>query len=236
MGMKAIIVGASSGIGHEVARLLIKAGWMVGVAARRVERLQDLGAAWVAEIDVTREDAPDSLRSMIEAMGGIDLYLHVAGIGRQNRTLEADIELATVETNGMGFARMVGEAFRYFASVGRGHVACISSIAGTKGLGPAPSYSATKAFQNTYMQALEQLAHTRELAIHFTDIRPGFVDTDLLSGAGHYPMLLRVEPVARSIVKAIEQRRRVVIIDWRWCVLTAFWRCIPNGVWRRMRL
>ena len=82
-----------------------------------------------------------------------------------------------MDTNAVGFTRLVGCAYRYFANNGGGHIACITSIAGTKGLGPAPAYSASKAMQNTYLQALEQLAISKHHNIHFTDIRPGFVDT-----------------------------------------------------------
>jgi short-subunit dehydrogenase len=131
---------------------------------------------------------------------------------------------------------MVGTAYRYMASHGGGHIAVISSIAGTKGLGPAPSYSATKALQNTYIQALEQLANTRKLNIRFTDIRPGFVDTALLSGTFRYPMLMRPEAVARDIVSSIHHHRHVRVIDVRYRILTFFWRLIPNCLWRRFRL
>ena len=82
---------------------------------------------------------------------------------------------------------MVNTAFHYFARQGKGHIAVISSIAGTKGLGIAPAYSATKRFQNTYIDALEQLAYMqKKKAIHFTDIRPGFVKTDLLNDGKNY--------------------------------------------------
>ena len=131
---------------------------------------------------------------------------------------------------------MIGEAFRYFASHGGGHIAAITSIAGTKGLGPAPAYSATKAMQNTYLQALEQLANTRHLDIAFTDIRPGFVDTDLLSGDEHYPLLLDANLVARKILRAIYQRKHIAVIDWKWRLITACWRRIPSWIWCRLSL
>ena len=142
---KAIIIGASSGIGLEVARLFIQRGWKVGVAARRLDLLQTIGAAEVEQIDVTHADATEKLQALINRLGGMDLFFYASGIGFQNRELAPDIELATVETNGLGFTRMIGCAYRYFAQQGRGHIAAISSIAGTKGLGPAPAYSATKA-------------------------------------------------------------------------------------------
>ena len=233
---KAIVVGASSGIGLEVARLLIQRGWTVGVAARRIELLQSVGAAQVEQIDVTADDAASKLLQLIDRMGGIDLFFYASGIGKQNRELTEDIELATVRTNGLGFTRMVGAAYRFFAQQGRGHIACITSIAGTKGLGPAPAYSATKAMQNVYLQALEQQAHARGLDIRFTDIRPGFVDTALLAGDFHYPMMLKPQAVAREIVYAIEHHKHIRVIDWKYRLLTALWRRIPRFIWRKIKL
>ena len=233
---KAIIVGASSGIGLEVARLFIQRGWTVGVAARRLDLLQTIGAADVEQIDVTSADAPEKLMQLVDRLGGMDLFFYASGIGKQNRELTPDIELATVETNGLGFTRMIGCAYGYFAQQGRGHIAAITSIAGTKGLGPAPAYSATKAMQNVYLQALEQQANARKLDIRFTDIRPGFVDTALLSGTFHYPMMLKPQAVAREIVSAIEHHKHIRVIDWKYRILTAVWRRIPRCIWRRIKL
>ena len=233
---RAIVIGASSGIGQEVAMLLMKEGWTVGVAARREDKLKALGATAFEPIDVTKEDATERLQSLISRLGGMDLFFYASGIGKQNRELEEDIELATMQTNGLGFTRMIGEAYRYFAKQGHGHIAAITSIAGTKGLGPSPSYSATKAMQNVYLQALEQQANARGLKIHFTDIRPGFVDTPLLTGDFHYPMMLKPEKVAKEIITAINRRQHIRVIDWKYRLLTALWRRIPRCLWRHMRL
>lgn len=234
MTKRAIIMGASSGIGREVALLLRERGWTVGVAARRVERLTDF--EYMASIDVNDEQAGKQLLSLVERIGGMDLYFHASGIGHQNHNLREDIELQTIQTNAVGFSRMVGEAFRYMSDHGGGHIAVISSIAGTKGLGPAPAYSATKALQNTYIQALEQLSNARRLNIRFTDIRPGFVATDLLNDGNNYPLLLDKTRVAHDIVESIEKRRHVRVIDGRWRVITWFWRRIPRFIWRRLPL
>ena len=238
---RVIIIGASSGMGMEVAKLYLDRGYRVGVAARREDRLMALkqlapDQVVTARIDVTDDDATTQLRELIERLGGMDLFFYSSGVGKQNRSLAADIELGTVNTNAMGFTRMIGEAYRYFADRGEGHIAAITSIAGTKGLGPAPSYSATKAMQNVYLQALEQQAHSRGLKIHFTDIRPGFVDTDLLNDNFHYPMMLRPERVARHIVNAIDHQRHVAVVDWRYRILTALWRRLPRPLWRRLKL
>ena len=241
MMKRVVIIGASSGIGLEVARLLLAEGCQLGVAARREDRLQALkqeapDRVVTATIDVTAGDAAARLRALIDELGGMDLFFYASGIGKQNRTLTPDIELNTVNTNGLGFTRMIGEAYRYFAERGEGHIAAITSIAGTKGLGPAPSYSATKAMQNVYLEALEQQANARGLKIHFTDIRPGFVNTDLLSGDFHYPMMLKPDKVARQIVAAIKGKRHVKVVDWKYAILTPLWRLVPRILWRHLKL
>lgn len=234
---RAIVIGASSGIGFEVARLLLKDGWKVGVAARRMDLLQNIGYVDAAErIDVNDPQATEQLRELISQLGGMDLFFYASGIGKQNLDLQEDIEIQTATTNGVGFTRMIGEAYRYFAKKGEGHIAAITSIAGTKGLGPAPAYSATKAMQNVYLQALEQQANTRGLNIYFTDIRPGFVDTALLDGDKHYPMIMKPEDVAQDIMSAIKHKKHICVINWKFRLLTMFWRRIPRFIWRRMRL
>lgn len=231
---KAIIMGASSGIGREVALLLLQQGWEVGVAARRIDCLQEFKVK--AQIDVNSEQATQKLNTLVEELGGMDLYFHASGIGHQNRSLDERIELDTMQTNGVGFTRMIGAAYRYMAQQGGGHIAVISSIAGTKGLGPAPAYSATKAMQNTYIQSLEQLANAQHLNIRFTDLRPGFVATDLLNDGNHYPILLNKTKVAKEMVYAIEHNNSKRVIDWRWRMITAVWKMIPNWIWRRLKL
>lgn len=235
----AVVMGASSGMGLEIARILLAKGWRVGVAARRAEPLRELCSQWpecahAAIIDIDSDSAQERLLGLFGELGGaIDLYVHTAGIGKTNMELEPRTELATVETNGLGFTRMVTAAFNHMATHGGGHIAAITSIAGTKGLGAAPAYSATKAFQNCYLQALEQQSAMRKLGITFTDVRPGFVDTALLGG-DHYPMLMDCKTTAAGIVNAILAHRHVCVIDWRWRLLTALWRRVPRWLWRRL--
>ena len=280
MKKRAIVMGATSGIGMEVAKLLADKGWLIGIAGRRVDRLEtvmkEVNHRYEAsngnantigrivcykQIDVTSPNAPILLRELITELGGMDLYFHSSGIGWQNNLLDIDKELKTMETNGLGFVRMVDTAFNWFAeqsdisvtkeasarnsyaansseknpSQKKFRIACITSIAGTKGLGAAPSYSATKRFQNHYIECLSQQATMRHLPIAFTDIRPGFVKTDLIAGS-HYPLQLHAQDVARNIVKAIEADKEVKVIDWRYAILVFFWRLIPRWIWKRMRI
>ena len=236
---RAIIIGATSGIGREVAKCLLLDGWRIGIAGRRQSVLEDLqqtapGQIEIQALDVTAENAVEKLNVLIDKVGGMDLFLLSSGIGSQNLKLNMDVELDTARTNVEGFIRMVDTAFAYFGKNGGGHLAVISSIAGTKGLGVAPAYSATKRFQNTYIDALEQLAHLQNLNICFTDIRPGFVATDLLNDGKHYPMLMKADKVGRYIARALKRKRRIVIIDWRYRILVFFWRMIPRQLWKRL--
>ena len=237
---KAIIIGASSGMGKDVSKLLLADGWQIGIGARRTDALEEIKqikpeAVVTIAIDVMAEDAPLRLEQLIADNGGMDLFFLASGIGKQNPDLDSEIELRTVATNGMGFTRMVDTSFNWLvAHGGKGQIAVISSIAGVKGLGMAPSYSATKAFQNTYIEALSQLVNMRHLDISFTDIRPGFVKTDLLNDGKNYPLLMDKKKVAQKIVSAIYNKRSVQIIDWRYRILVFFWRLIPRWVWVRL--
>lgn len=251
-------MGATSGIGQEVARLLAANGYEVGIAGRREERLVQMAQATPGivthrQIDVTKEDAPTELQKLIEELGGMDLYFHSSGIGWENVALDADKELKTVETNGVGFVRMVSAAYNWFAEQKadeakqradeaeqrasskerKARIACITSIARTRGLGAAPAYSATKRMQAHYLECLSQQARMRHLNIGITDIRPGFVATDLIAGS-HFPLQLKTEDVARTIVRAIERGSEVVTIDWRYRLLVAAWQLIPRWLWVRL--
>lgn len=270
MAKKAIVMGATSGIGMEVASLLAQRGWQVGIAGRRIERLEEGKRntnllisespkaskgeiACYQQIDVTSPEAPSLLLKLIEKLGGMDLYFHSSGIGWQNNSLDIEKEMKTVETNGLGFVRMVDTAFNWFAQQNQGQepgqgqrqgkdrscdtyrIACITSIAGTKGLGAAPAYSATKRFQNHYLECLTQQAHMRHLPIAITDIRPGFVKTDLIAGS-NYPLQLTPQEVALQIVNAIERGKTVKTIDWKYSILVSLWRMIPRWIWTRLTI
>lgn len=239
----AIVMGATSGIGCEVARLLAQRGWRVGVAGRREEILSRMvaetdGIVAYEVIDVTTDQATDGLHRLIARLGGMDLYFHSSGIGYQNVALDADKELKTITTNCLGMARLVGEAFRYFERhpATDGQIAVISSIARTKGLGAAPAYSASKRFTSHYLESLCQLKSIKGLHhIHLTDIRPGFVRTPLIAGSD-FPLQLDAGKVVRDMVEALERRKAVVTVNGLYRVLVFFWQMIPRWIWTKMKI
>ena len=235
-----VVVGATSGIGLDVARLFISRGWFVGVAGRNTQMLDALkqenpSQVYTAVIDITHSDAPERLSHLIEELSGMDVYFHSSGIGYNNPQLDETKELDTLRTNGEGFTRMIGAAYRYFRLRKKGQIVAISSVAATRGMGSAPAYSATKRFQMHYLQSIRQLATTDSLHLAVTEIRPGFVDTPLLRD-GKYPMLMESKIVAQAIVKAVIRRKRLLTFDWRYRLLVAFWRMIPVRIWEKTRV
>ena len=237
--MNIIIVGASSGIGMATAREFLRLGHRVGVAARRTAPLLALQAEYptqvvFAAIDINAPEAATRLLQLAEDLGGMDVYLHSSGVGHENKELNPDIELDIVQTNASGFIRMVTAAFRYWTSRGqRGHLAAITSVAGTRGLGISPAYSATKRMQSQYLEALSQISHQGHHDIAITDMLPGFVRTDFIAKR-NYPMVISPEKTARHIVKGILHRHRRIIIDWRYRVLIALWSALPRCIWERL--
>lgn len=234
-------MGATSGMGRGVAIGLLKEGYTIGVAGRRREELEKIKVlspdhVFTKVIDVTADNAPVLLQELISDMGGMDLYFHSSGYGKQNLDLDVETEKKVVLTNSYGFTQMVDTAFNWFKENNKkGRIAVISSIAGTKGLGASPSYSATKRFDWIYIEALAQLAHMQKLDIRFTDIRPGFVATDFITGY-NYPVQMHTDYVVKHILRAVLKGKRKVTIDWRYHTLCLFWRLIPSYVWERMNI
>lgn len=238
---KIIIVGATSGIGLALVEAFVARGWLVGAAGRNTAALERValrsgGKVVVRRIDILSDDAPRELAMLARELGGMDVYLHVAGIGVENPRLDPEIDCRVVETNAVGFTRMIDAARQWFLSEndGRGRIAAITSVAGGEGIGAMAAYSASKAFEQYYLRAIDQLSRKQHTAIKVTDIRPGWIRTPLLDERAGYPLLMTVDYAVKRIVRAIEHGRRVAVIDWRWNILAGLWRLIPRWLWVRV--
>ena len=233
-------MGASSGIGLKVAEAFASRGVKVGLAARRTEALETLREKYPDKvewesIDINNADAPGKLMGLVERLGGMDIYFHVSGIGYDNPSLDPEREAEMIETNAVGFARMLSTAYRYFRdSRRRGRIVAVTSVAGTNGIGDMAAYSASKKCAQTYMVALEQLAYDQGADVTFTDIRPGWIRTPLLKAGHRYPLEMNLEEVVPLFMRAIVEHPRVAYIDWRWGAVVALWRLVPDCVWTRL--
>ena len=195
--MNIIIIGATSGIGKELAKIYIGQGHTVGITGRRENLLNEIKDnrpnIYTCSYDVTQKDAPGHLMGLIKAMGGVDTVIYSSGFGKSNTELTLETELAAADVNVQGFMRHATTLFNYWCENNKkGHLAVLSSIAGIRALGIAPAYSATKHFQAFYLETLRQLATMRNANISFTAIKPGFVATDFISGK-KYPLTLQKE-------------------------------------------
>lgn len=235
---RAIIVGASSGIGLELARVLAGQGYRLGLAARRVGLLEDLArslpgpAAIVRPLDVTHAAAMDALTGLINDLGGLDLAVITAGTGHLNPALDWPPEHETLAVNVTGFAAAATVVFRHFEQAGKGHLVGISSIAALRGSRIAPAYNASKAFVSNYLEGLRMRARHAGLPIAVTDIQAGLVDTAMAKGEG----LFWVAPPAKAaaqIWEAIRRRAPHAYVTRRWRLVAWALRLLPDFLYQR---
>ena len=235
---KAIIIGASSGIGRELARVLHQNNYIVGLAGRRIELLSELQreipSIYIKRIDVTKtKEAIETLEEFITEMGGVDLVVISAGVGFINPDLNWEQERETIDTNILGFTAMANVVFKYFCKQGSGHIVGISSIAAIRGGSEAPAYNASKAFVSNYMEGLRQKASKLKSPITITDIQPGFVNTAMAKGEGLF-WVASPGKAAWQIFKAIKNKKKHAYITKRWRIIAWLLKVMPDWVYNRL--
>mgnify|MGYP005726094015 CR=1 FL=1 len=236
---KAIIIGASSGIGKALTIVLAENGYEVGLTARRKELLQALQSelltkSYIRQMDVAQtEEARAVFQDLIAEMQDVDLVVINAGIGSSGK-IEWERSKQIIEVNALGFAAIANAAMDYFIERGRGHIAGISSIAGIKGLGRYNAYSASKAFISNYMQGMRQQAVRKNLAITITDVKPGFVATPMTENNQAMFWVAPVEKAAQQIYTAIQKRKNHVYVTKRWRLVGWLLKILPEWVYLRI--
>jgi len=236
---RAIVVGASSGIGRALALRLAHEGYAVGLAARRLPLLLELQAEIGPRAHVRQLDVADTARAMtrleelIAELGGADLIVVSAGTGHVNPDLAWEHEEETLEVNVLGFAAMANVAYRYFVGRGAGHLVGISSIAALRGSGVAPAYNASKAFVSAYLDGLRHKLARLGSPVAITDVQPGFVRTAMAQGP-HVFWAASPEEAAEQIWWAIRRRRKRAIVTRRWRPVAWLMRIVPDAVYHRL--
>jgi short-subunit dehydrogenase len=235
----AVIIGASSGIGEALAHELHRAGWRLGLLARRLERLEALRKTLAPEtlvcaLDVAQRDAPAILEHVLEELGGVDLVVISAGTGHNNVALHWEPDVETVTVNVFGFMAMAQVTMRYFLKRGGGHLVGISSIAALRGNRAGAAYAASKAFQSVYLDGLRELARHSGHPILVTEVQPGGVDTAMLKPDRPLPALARrlfvaaPTKAARQILRAVQKRKKHAYITRRYALVAFILKLLPR--------
>ncbi|UCD55572.1 MAG: SDR family NAD(P)-dependent oxidoreductase [Candidatus Omnitrophota bacterium] len=236
---KIIIIGATSGIGKELAKVFSLNGYEVGITGRRTNLLEELASelptkTYISTIDVKNaESAIRSLDKLIKEMNGMDILVINAGIAHTNASLDWIPEKETIDTNVSGFTAMAGAGMRYFIKNGSGHLVGISSIARIRGSDTAPAYSASKAFVSNYLEGLGRKVTKEKLPIAITDIQPGFVDTAIIKSKKVFWMA-SPEKAAKQIYNAIDRKRRAAYITKRWILIAWLLKILPGYLYRKI--
>ena len=236
---RAIIIGATSGIGRELTKVFALNGFEVGIVGRRGELLDSLASelsvkACPLVLDISKVD--EAIRTFEEYLCGmqdVDVVVIGAGTGHINDLLEWSYEKETIDTNVLGFTSMAIVAMRYFIKRGSGHLVGISSIAGIRGGGAAPAYNASKAYISNYLQGLRQKVAKRRLPITVTDVCPGFVDTQMAKGEGLF-WVAPSEKAARQIYDAIKRKKKMAYITKRWKLIALLLKILPDFIYHKM--
>ena len=240
MNKKAIVIGASSGIGEAIVYELDQRGYQVGITARRTDLLDEIAAKcnnriFVRNMDAMQhKDARIILQELIAEMDGVDVFIYNAGVGGKKND-HWEYENAMHQINAVGFANLASYMFTYFRDNDlNGHIAGVSSIVGLRGLRHDNGYGATKAFMYNYMQGLRHKASHGKHPIHVTDIRPGFIDTDMTKDLKVKFLVRPADIAAHQIVKAIENRRKVAYITKRYWLIAQAIKYYPTFLWNRL--
>jgi short-subunit dehydrogenase len=233
---KIIIVGASSGIGREIAYKYVADGNMVGITGRRENLLSELkekfpGQIFSSAFDVMGSENKEKIQQLIKEIGGLDILIYNSGYGDPSKELNFEIENTTTKTNVNGFVEIVSYAFNYFVQQGYGQIAITSSVASVRGNSWAPAYSASKAFMSNYAEGLNIKAKRLKKDIVITDIRPGFINTKMAKGNGQF-WIVPKEKAVDQIIDAIKKKKRVAYVSRRWWLIAQIMKLLPYGIYR----
>ena len=244
---RGLIIGASDGLGAELARKLARDGFSLGLLARRREKLEALCAEINSSVNERRalayvhdvaeyDKVPALLRKIVADLGGLDLVIFVAGVnyppgGIDKYNFENDRRM--IEVNLIGAMAWLHPIAEMFQSAKAGQIVGIASVAGDRGRVGNPGYNTSKAGLATYLEALRNRL-TRH-GVNVLTVKPGFLKTEMLKAAqGPTPFATEPSQAADDIVKAMKKRKQVIYTAsiWRWIMLAI--QHTPSVIFRKL--
>lgn len=237
--MNIIIIGATSGIGKALFENYVTKDNIVAIVGRRTKLLERLqkehpSNTIIATADITnRLEIGQTIESLLHKLGHIDMAIVCSGVGEINPLLDYTVEKPTIETNVMGWTFVIDMLYNIFEHQKQGHLIAITSVGGLRGEPMSPAYSASKAYQINYMEALRKKAFKDNGNILVTDIRPGLVDTAMAKGDGLFGVM-PVEKVAKQICYAIQKHKSKAYVTTRWHIIAIIMKFFPFELYKRM--
>ena len=228
-----LIIGGTSGIGRGLVDVYLKNGYKVGVVGRRTELLNQIKSTnqdvFIETLDVSNiSKSNDVYNSLISNMNGIDIVINCSGWGDINKEFNNDIDLKTIQTNVIGFTKTMNFFTNYFLTKNKGVLVNISSIGGLRGGGFVGSYNSTKSYQIKFLESLSISIKKLKKKIQITDVRLGFVDTDMLKGKGFW--VSSVNDISNKVFKDVNNKKTVVYNDLRWFIISKLLQIIPKSM------
>lgn len=237
--MNIVIIGATSGVGKTLFEKYANENIRIGIIGRRAHLLDELYQKYPSKTiptkaDITNlEEIEQAINALHKEMEYIDLAIVCSGTGDINATLDYSIERPAIDTNIVGWTFVIDMLYHILEQQGHGHLVAITSAGGLRGEAMAPAYSATKAYQINYVEALRKKAFKNGEHIIVTDIRPGLVDTAMAKGEGLF-WVMPVEKVARQIISAIRKKKSKAYVTRRWHILAIINKNLPFFLYKRL--
>ena len=233
MTKNAIIFGATSGIGRELAKLMVNDGYNVLITGRRIERLQEIQEENPLQYKIRQHDITDvdDSNKLFEELPTIfehvAIIVHNSGIMQPNFNLDWEKDAPTLNTNVIGATRIYQLAYNYFKNQGYGHLVGVTSVASIRGNRQVAAYHASKAFQSSYMESLWMKAkRTKKAKIDVTNILPGYVDTAIIKGETFW--MAPLDKATKQIYTAIKKKKRKAYITKRWALVAFLLKIAPT--------
>ncbi len=236
----AVITGASSGIGWELAKALAARGCAVGLLARRRDKLEALakeieaagGRAAVAVANVAdRHETVAAIHQLRDALGPVDLLIANSGVGlpTELEPMNMDEVDNMIRVNFLGVVYAIEAVLPEMLKRGKGHLSAVSSLASYKGMPGESGYCSSKAAVNTYLEGLRIQLRSRGIAV--TTICPGFIRTPMTNvNPFKMPFLMDADRAAQLILRALDRRKKVYNFPWQTYLLMKLTRWLPDWV------
>ncbi len=246
---RALVIGASSGIGKALAEQLLNEGGSVAMISRRREAMEELritnyelrkddasrGQAFVYEHDVTDYAKTEALFQQITGdLGGLDLVIYNSGIMYSSEENEFDFakDREVIEVNVIAAFAWLGEVAKRFQQTKSGTIVGISSVAGDRGRRGNPAYGTSKAALTTYLESLRN--RLSKHGVKVVTIKPGFVDTGMTRGKPGLFWLISAEEAAKQILDAARKGKSTAYVPGRWRYVSMIIKHIPSFIFKHL--